>query len=238
MTTSPTAKLLAWLKRRTLKQLAIGATAALFFGAGLLIAPNLYMLHRAKPLSFGHEQLQDVPNAYVAIVLGARVRSDGEPSSALSARLNSALELYQAGKVKRILVTGDHGRQGYDEVRAMFTWLNARGVPRRDIFLDHAGFRTLDSMQRAKAIFKVQDAIICTQDFHMARSLFLAQTAGLKVYGLSSDPSTYAPARRILVRETLARSWAFLDVYVFAMPPDHWGEEISIYGLSEPSYDF
>ena len=128
----------------------------------------------------------------VAIVPGARVFEDGTPSHALADRLHAALELYRAGRVQKILVSGDHGSGIYDEVNAMHAWLLDRGVSPEAIYLDHAGFRTLDTMFRASEVFKVRRAVICTQRFHLPRSVFLARAAGIDAVGLEAD-------RRVLI---------------------------------------
>ena len=236
------ATLLAALKRRKALLVTLGALSALS-GAVPIAALNLHVLHRAAP----HMQPPLIkrdpsgsprsPRA-VALVLGARVMPSGQPSPALQERLALALALYQRGEVARILVTGDHREHHYDEVRAMFRWLHARGVPREHIFLDHAGFRTWDSMQRARHVFQVRDVIICTQAFHLARAVYLARHAGLDAVGVPTDGDLYHPSPRMHARELLARAWAVLDARVLKTPPAHLGPAIPIDGPSAPSYDF
>jgi SanA protein len=184
-----------------------------------------------------YTELEQVPARKVALVLGARVWRSGEPSTSLADRLHAALELYEAGKVEKILVTGDHGLHGYNEVRAMFTWLVERGVPKDKIFTDHAGFRTLDSMERAVKVFGVEDAIICTQEFHLPRSLFLARVSGLDAVGYVADRRVYEVRYKNAVREAGARTKALLDVHVLGTQPKFLGERIPIDGPASASWD-
>jgi SanA protein len=184
-----------------------------------------------------YTEVSQVPARPVGIVLGARVWKSGEPSHSLEDRLQVALELYEAGKVEKLLVTGDNGQQGYNEVRVMFRWLEARGVPRDRIYVDHAGFRTLDSMERAARIFGVREAVICTQEFHLARSLFLAREAGIDAVGLVADKRIYEVRYKNAAREFVARTKAFLDIYVLGTEPHHMGEPIPITGPASASWD-
>lgn len=178
-----------------------------------------------------------VPKREVAIVLGARVMPDGDPSTSLRDRLFVAKELYRRGKVKKILITGDHGTRGYNEVRAMYAWLREHGVPASKIYADHAGLRTLDSMRRASDVFKVKDAIVCTQEFHLARSLFLAESYGIDAVGVLADQRVYAKRRANRQREFIARVVAFVDVHVLDRQPKHWGDEVPISGSASASHD-
>ena len=197
---------------------------------------NYKMKRDARGEIFKHDD-DNIPTREVAIVLGARVMPDGEPSTSLRDRLFVAKELYRRGKVKKILVTGDHGTRGYNEVRAMYAWLRERGVPASKIYVDHAGLRTLDSMRRAAEVFKVEDAIICTQEFHLARSLFLAESYGIDAVGVLADQRIYAKRKANRQREFIARVVAFVDVHVLDRQPRHWGDEIPITGPAQSSHD-
>lgn len=181
--------------------------------------------------------VSQVPAAPVAIVLGAAVYADGTPSAVLRDRLQAALDLYRAGKVKRLLLSGDHGTRGYDEVHAMRGWLMERGVPSARLFMDHAGLRTLDSMQRAVRVFEVERAVVCTQAFHLPRALYLAQQAGMDAVGLVADRRTYATAAHNDRRELLAVTRALLDVHVLGTQPRHLGGRISIRGDARSTHD-
>ncbi|WP_230859991.1 SanA/YdcF family protein [Actinoplanes aureus] len=158
--------------------------------------------------------LGSVPPAPVALVLGAQVLPGGQPSAFLAARLETARQLYRAGKVKAILVSGDHADWDYDEPGAMLVWLVARGVPASQVILDHAGFDTYDSCSRAHRIFGVNRAIVVTQDFHLQRAVALCRTLGVDATGVGDDSvRVYRPQwLRGEVREHGAALKAALDV--------------------------
>ena len=146
------------------------------------------------------------PPAQAALVLGAKVQRDGRPSAMLEDRVRAAAALYRDRRVAKVLVSGDHGTVGYDEVGAMRRRLLSLGVPAQDIFEDHAGFDTWDSMVRAKHVFEVKTAIVVTQRFHLARALWLARRAGLRASGLAADARSYGSIMRTLqAREVVAR---------------------------------
>jgi SanA protein len=159
------------------------------------------------------------PPAQAALVLGAQVKPDGTPSAMLDDRVRAAAALYRDRRVAKVLVSGDHGRAGYDEVGTMRSELLRLGVPARDIFEDHAGFDTWDSMVRARKVFAVRSAIVVTQRFHLARALWLARRAGLRASGLAADARGYGAIMRSLqAREVVARVKAVGDVVTGASP--------------------
>ncbi len=192
--------------------------------AGLLLlfvlVSNLWVVRYAQGYVHERPYQPSTENAAetVAIVPGAAVRGM-RPSPVLQDRLQTALELYESGTVSRILVSGDHGRPHYDEVGAMQHWLLAQGVASQDIVLDHAGFRTLDTMIRAREVFGIQRAIVCTQRFHLDRSVFLARRAGIDAHGVVADRLRYRGHRWNQIREALARPAAVLDTYVLRRRP-------------------
>jgi SanA protein len=152
----------------------------------------------------------NAPNAQAAIILGALVNADGTLSPMLADRVARGAELYKAGKVDSVIVSGDHGTWGYDEPTTMRKALQAQGVPASKIFTDHAGFDTWATMKRAREVFKVETALVVTQGFHMTRSLYLADAAGLKATGVTSDIQPYGRQQRISeFRELPARVKAF-----------------------------
>jgi SanA protein len=151
-------------------------------------------------------------HAETAIVLGAQVQPNGDMSTMLADRVSQAIALWRAGRVDRILVSGDHHTWSYDEPDSMRTALLRAGVPARDIFMDHAGFDTWDSMVRARKVFGVTSAIVVTQGFHMARALYLGREAGLKIRGLTADLHPYGyQGKKSDVRELFARVKAVGD---------------------------
>lgn len=130
---------------------------------------------------------ESVPEAPVALVLGAQVYADGTPSPFLAARLEIARRLLVSGKVRAILVSGDHMDWGYDEPGAMLRWLLDRGVPNRKVVLDHAGFDTYDSCARANRVFGVRKAIVVTQAYHLPRAVMLCRRLGVDAYGVGDE---------------------------------------------------
>jgi SanA protein len=177
-----------------------------------------------------------VPHAQAALVLGAQVYRDGRPSIMLRDRVNAAADLYRAGRVDKLLLSGDHSRTDYDEVGSMRRLLIDQGIPAQDIFTDHAGFDTWDSAQRAKRVFDVSSAVVVTQRFHMARALYDARRAGLKVTGFAADRRDYGRVmRRLEVREAAARVKTLADV-VTGADPHFLGAEIPISGDGRVSW--
>jgi SanA protein len=177
-----------------------------------------------------------VPHAQAALVLGAQVMPNGAPSSMLSDRITAAEELYKAGRVDKLLLSGDHGRWTYDEVGTMRRILLERGIPPEDIFTDHAGFDTWDSAQRARRVFEVRSAVVVTQRFHMARALFDARRAGLEATGYAADRRDYGRVMpRLRVREAAARVKTMADV-VTGADPHFLGAKIPISGDGRVSW--
>ncbi len=145
-------------------------------------------------------------DADAALVLGALVNRDGSMSPMLEDRVKRAAELWHAGKVKSVIVSGDHGQWTYDEPTAMRIALQRAGVPDRAIFTDHAGFDTWASVVRARKVFTARSVVIVTQGFHLPRALYLADAAGLEAQGLAADLRGYGPQHvKSRLRETLAR---------------------------------
>jgi len=182
----------------------------------LSIAANVVVQKFAGPYLYG--ALTEVPSRDMAIVPGASVHRDGTPSPQLEERLATALELLRRGRVRAVLVSGAH-RGAYDESGPMRRWLVQRGASSRAVFEDHAGFRTLDTMERAAKFFQVTRAIVCTQAFHLPRAVFLARRAGIDALGLVADVSARTTGPNDLVREWFARVEAVVDSYILHRGP-------------------
>ncbi|XLS30603.1 vancomycin high temperature exclusion protein [Flavobacteriaceae bacterium M23B6Z8] len=207
--------------------IALGAIGMIYWG-------NSYIHKTATPFIFN--KLEAVPKAYTVIVPGARVYEDGTLSPVLKDRVETALTLFKSGKVSRFLLTGDHGQHSYDEVNAMKAYLQDKGVSPALIFTDHAGFDTYDSMYRAKEIFKVNDAIVVTQEFHLPRAVFLGRKFGIKIYGCIADKRIYQYAESMARREKLANVKALLELFI-GKKPTYLGDPIPIDGDSALSHD-
>lgn len=177
----------------------------------LLVAlANLYVLVKGDDSA---SEVSEVPRAEVAIVPGALVEPDGDMSAMLADRVRQAAALWHAGKVEKILVSGDHGSWIYDEPDTMRKALVADGVAPEDVFEDHAGFDTWATMVRAREIFDVRDAVVVTQGFHMSRALYLADAAGIEATGLTADLHNWGyQGQKSSVREVLSRVKAVADV--------------------------
>ncbi|MGE0068345.1 MAG: vancomycin high temperature exclusion protein [Solirubrobacterales bacterium] len=186
---------------------AIGGAALVVL---LVAAANVYVLSAGGEYT---DEVGEVPAAEVAIVPGALVERSGRMSAMLADRVEQASRLWHAGKVEKILVSGDHGSWVYDEPDTMRKALVADGVDPEDVFEDHAGFETWATMVRARSIFGVRDAVVVTQGFHMPRALFLADEAGIEATGLTADLHHWGyQGRKSSAREVLSRVKAIVDV--------------------------
>jgi SanA protein len=185
---------------------ASAATALVaVLGAGSVLAANALVVLTSNGDTTSHDPLR-LPHAQAALVLGAQVQPDGRMSAMLADRVNQAIALWRAGKVDRVLVSGDHRSFKYDEPGIMREALLRAGVPPEAIFTDHAGFNTWASMVRARKVFDVSSVIVVTQGFHMARALYLARAAGLHANGLDADLRGYGKqGTKSDVREVFAR---------------------------------
>lgn len=162
------------------------------------------------------------------LVLGCGVHGD-TPSHMLEDRLLQGIELYKNGASDKMLMSGDHGKETYDEVNVMKNFALDRGVKSENIFMDHAGFSTYESMYRAKEIFRAEKILIVTQDYHLYRAIYDARALGIEAYGVASNPRTYSGQLYRDIREILARNKDF--IYGILKPePTYLGEPIPIHG--------
>ncbi|MFA9424191.1 MAG: vancomycin high temperature exclusion protein [Sedimentibacter sp.] len=175
-------------------------------------------------------------NADCILVLGAGVRANGLPSPMLEDRLIQGIELYNMGSSKRLLMSGDHRQEDYDEVNAMKDYAMNTGIVSEHIFMDHAGFSTYESLYRARDIFQVKKTIIVTQKYHLYRSLYIANSLGLDAYGVASDPRQYTGQKLREVREILARVKDFLNVIIKPYPT-YLGDAIPVSGNGDTTND-
>jgi SanA protein len=164
-----------------------------------------------------------------ALVLGAGVRDDGTPSDVLRDRLDEALDLYRAGRVTKLIVSGDHQTARYDEPNAMRVYLEANGVPASAVFMDHAGLDTYSSMWRARHVFGASRIVVVTQQFHLARAVWCARALGMEAEGSAADRHVYRGIAWLQVREVVSRTKAFVDVTV-GRAPRHVGPAVDLTG--------
>lgn len=197
---------------RTLPPTARRILAAAGVFAGIL---NLAIYENVQSASRPiYRAAKDAPVLPVAIVFGA-----GLDNPVIDDRVQAGVDLYKAGKVRALLMTGDNGRAGYDEPGAMRDRALASGVPAQAIACDYAGFRTYDSLYRARAIFGVRSAVLVTQKYHLPRALYLGRHLGISVVGMDAARHSYGPAQRwFSLREVAADEAAWWDVHLHRRP--------------------
>jgi SanA protein len=162
-----------------------------------------------------------VPAEHVAIIFGAGLTREGQPTLILRDRVKTGVQLYLSGKVEKLLMSGDNQGIGHDEPGAMRDYAVSLGVPANDIVLDNSGDRTYDTCYRAKAIFGLDSALLVTQQFHMPRALFLCNMLGIQAVGVDANNYRYWPPLMLIwnIREQLATVGAFVDVYLIKPIP-------------------
>ncbi len=170
-----------------------------------------------------------------ALVLGASVYENRKPSPMLQDRLDKAIELYKSGIVKKLLFTGDNGQVEYNEVESMKEYALDKGVKGKDIFLDHAGFSTYESVYRAKSIFEVESMIIVTQQYHEYRALYIAEKMGVTAQGVPAEKKSYVGDTMREIREILARTKDMMKC-LYMPEPTFLGDTISIEGDGKASW--
>ncbi|WP_143317290.1 ElyC/SanA/YdcF family protein [Clostridium sp. HBUAS56017] len=214
-------KFIRVLKKVIIALLVLTSVAVI---AGIFIVSKVQKDGAARIVS-----LEDIPKDVDAIiVLGAGVKADGSPCDMLVDRLKTSIEVYKESNNSKLLLSGDHSRQNYNEVGTMkkFVQDNIK-INDSKIFLDHAGFSTYESMYRAKEIFKVKKAIIVTNEYHLPRALYVAKSLGIDAYGVKSDIRNYKGIEVYRQREKLAQLKDFF--YALIKPePTFLGEEIPV----------
>jgi SanA protein len=221
------------IKNKQIKKLKYFALCCIGLVAIILIIHFIVNLNSQKYI---YTNIEAVPECYTALVLGAHVSKSGYPSDFLQDRMDVAIELYKSKKIKRFLLSGDHGQINYDEVNSMKNYLLSKGIQIEDIFLDHAGFDSYSSILRAKEVFEVNDVIIVTQAFHLPRAVFLARSKGLNAFGISADKRKYSAINYLKFRELMANVKAVTELIIHKKPK-FLGNKIPITADSRLSYD-
>ena len=198
----------------------------LLFAVFTVIFINLYMIIKSHKQIVKNEDIK-LENIDCLLVLGAGIINNERPTLMLKDRLDKSIELYKKGISKKIIMSGDHSKQNHDEVGIMKNYAIERGVPSEDIFMDHAGFCTYDSIYRAKEIFEVRKMIIVTQKYHLYRSIYIANKLGIESLGIKSDARVYTKMPYHLIREILARCKNFIKCALNSKPK-FLGEKISL----------
>lgn len=219
--------------RRLIVIIIASLLAALFL---LFAVINIIVLLSAQSRIVDIEEAKALGSFDCILVLGAGVWRNNRPSHVLEDRLKIGIEAYCAGVSDKLLMSGDHGRNNYDEVNVMKSFAMDCGIPSENIFMDHAGFSTYESMYRARDVFSAHRVLIVTQKFHMYRVLYIANALGLEAYGLTSDLREYTNATYSQLRESLARVKDFFMV-IFKPLPTYLGEVLPVNGNGNVTND-
>ena len=199
----------------------LGGTAVLLINAGVKSV--------AEDNILSAEEAARLENVDCILVLGCGVRNDGSPSDMLYDRLRQGVELHDLGAAPKLLMSGDHGQDGYDEVSVMKRFAVDFGIASENVFMDHAGFSTYESMYRAKDIFQAERIIIVSQGYHLYRAIYIAERLGLEAYGVASDYRSYSGQTLRDLREVLARVKDF-GTCLLKPKPTYLGDAIPIWG--------
>jgi SanA protein len=198
------------------------------FGVGSALVVGCHYWVEAVAGPFCHGDLAQVPKMKAAVVLGCAPTIQGRPNLFFTKRMEAAVRLHQSGKVEALIVSGDNGSKEYDEATAMKVALVKVGIPEKAIYLDYAGFRTLDSVVRAKEVFGQEAFVVVSQRFHNERAVFLARQSGIHAVGYDAADLRGSRGLMTHLREYLARVQAVLDVTLLGTQPKFLGEAVVI----------
>ena len=201
----------------------------------IVLGINLYVKASTNKQILGENDYTKLSDIDCIIILGAGVWGD-KPSPILEDRLLECIKLYQNNLSDKIIMSGDHGRESYDEVNIMKNYAIEKGIPSENIFMDHAGFSTYESIYRARDIFKAKKIVIVTQKYHLYRALYAANCLGLEAYGVGADPRQYSGATFRELREILARDKDFIKC-IFKPKPTYLGDTIPVSGNGDVTND-
>lgn len=227
------------MKKKVTKILSIVLTVCLALGllaGAALLGINAYVVSRGGKWILSPEAAAKLTDADCILVLGCQVKASGVPSHMLEDRLRRGVELYQAGAAPKLLMSGDHGTADYNEVGAMKQYALDAGIVSSDVFMDHAGFSTYESMYRAKEIFGVKKLVIVTQQYHLYRAVYIARALGLEAYGVACDYRSYSGQTARDIREVLARNKDFLTG-ILKPQPTYLGPTVPITGDGDVTND-
>lgn len=222
--------------KKTLIIIGIILLSLIILCVGFVLTINGIVIGKTKDKIISEEKAKSLTDVDCILVLGCGVKSNGEPSDMLEDRLLQGIELYNLKTAPKLLMSGDHGQPEYDEVNTMKNFAIQKGVPSTDIFMDHAGFSTYESIYRAKEIFGAEKVIIVTQKYHLYRALYIAEKLSVEAYGASSDYRKYIGQTPREIREVLARNKDFFTLLV-EPEPTYLGEKISVDGDGDVTND-
>lgn len=228
-------------KKRTLRRLLPIFLCLCILGITTVTVVNSIVKLCAGDQILAPEDAAKLEDVDCILVLGCLVKDDGRPSDMLQDRLRRGVELYELGASAKLLMSGDHGRVDYDEVATMKQYAIDAGIASENIFMDHAGFSTYESIYRAKEIFQADKILIVTQEYHLYRAIYIANRLGIEAYGVSSDYHTYVGQSMRNFREMLARV-KDCGTCIFKPEPTYLGDAIPVFGngnlTNDESHDF
>lgn len=201
----------------------------------IVLAINSYVKLSTKKQIIENNDYSNLEDIDCIIILGAGIWGD-KPSPMLEDRLLEGVSLYENNVSTKIIMSGDHGREEYDEVNIMKKFAIEKGVPSENIFMDHAGFSSYESIYRAKEIFGANKIVIVTQKYHLYRALYIANQLGIEAYGVEADPRQYVGATYRELREILARNKDFVKC-IFKPEPTYLGDTIPVSGNGDITND-
>lgn len=218
-------------------KIAIAIVLAMpLLGIVLVFGINAYVKNSSAKRIITPEESAALGDVDCILVLGCKVKDNGKPSDMLRDRLDRSIEVYKLGAAPKLLMSGDHGRTEYNEVGTMKQYAIDAGIASGDIFMDHAGFSTYESIYRTKEIFGAEKIIIVTQEYHLYRALYIAQQFGIEAYGVASDYHTYTGQSMRECREMLARCKDFVTAIV-KPKPQYLGEVVPVSGNGDLTND-
>lgn len=223
-------------KKRVLIIILIIAMSLAVIGIATALGVNAHVKNVGEKNILSPEEAAQLNDVDCIIVLGCLVKDNGKPSDMLADRLKRGIELYEQDAAPKIIMSGDHGRESYDEVNTMKQVAVDAGIPSSDIFMDHAGFSTYESMYRAKEIFEADKIIIVTQEYHLYRAIYIAEKLGIEAYGVNADYRTYWGQTKREIREILARCKDFVNA-ITQPEPTYLGEAIPVSGNGDITND-
>ena len=223
-------------KRRWISKLLRVVLCLAILGISTLVVINSVVKGSSSGRILTSAQAAQLEDVDCILVLGCYVHENGRPSDMLNDRLTRGVELYDLGAAPKLLMSGDHGRVTYDEVDAMKQFAVDRGIASEDVFMDHAGFSTYESIYRARDVFQADKILIVTQQYHLYRALYIAKQLGVEAYGVAADYHTYVGQTARDIREVLARvkDWT---VCIFKPLPTFLGDAIPVSGNGDLTND-
>ncbi len=216
-----------WRRHGSRRNALLAAAAALALAYACSSAASAVISSSAEGLC--HSEIESMPYRHCGLLLGcARKLSNGNDNIFFRHRIDAAIKLYHAGKIEAVIVSGDNHVRSYDETTEMRDELMKGGVPAGRIVCDYAGFRTLDSVARAKEVFGQESITVISQQFHNERAIFIAKARGIDAIGFNASDPPPIYGLKVKLRESVARVRCVLDVYLFKSSPKFLGPKIAV----------